>query len=220
MDLLGYLKGIYTLLYKKLVLDEAISDGSTEMAYQEFTYTIPASDYVDVFVVFNYFRVLSLSANTLKIKVGDNGLESPFSGAGLGIDFENRFRRMRLINTGASSITVTCAFNNGHINDDRLNITSSIAVTGNVSIAGSTLTAGQVSVTNAAVQIKAANTARYGIIIKNPSTNTADVFIGIAGVTTATGIVLSVGESINIPNTAAVFGIHAAATETIHFLEY
>lgn len=58
-----------------------------------------------------------------------------------------------------------------------------------------------------ATQIIAADSTRLGVIIKNPSTNTASVRIGASGsVGAAQGIELEPGESIPIATTAAVWG--------------
>lgn len=82
-----------------------------------------------------------------------------------------------------------------------------------------TFATNQVSVTNSATVIKAANTNRKRITIKNPASNSAACFIGIAGVAANTGHQLDPGDAITLNTTAAVYGIHASATQTLTYLE-
>lgn len=85
----------------------------------------------------------------------------------------------------------------------------------------SAFSAGQVAVGTGATVIKAANTSRKYLSIKNIGAN--PVFIGGSGVTTATGYSLGVGVTLTMQEsvtTAAVYGIVAAATETVSFLEW
>jgi len=77
---------------------------------------------------------------------------------------------------------------------------------------------GQISVTNAATLIIAANTSRQGVIITNTSTTVA-VFIGASGVTAITGAYLGPGQSLTLPATSAFYGITAASTAAVSFLE-
>lgn len=77
---------------------------------------------------------------------------------------------------------------------------------------------GQVAVTTSATQIVPARSGRLAVtIILNGA---ADVFLGVAGVTTATGVLLLgvKGSSITIPTQAAVFGI-SASTQPVSFVE-
>lgn len=58
-----------------------------------------------------------------------------------------------------------------------------------------------------ATQIIAADATRLGVIIKNPSSNTASVRIGASGsVGAAQGVELEPGESMPVATTAAVYG--------------
>jgi len=77
---------------------------------------------------------------------------------------------------------------------------------------------GQVSVTNAATLIIAANTSRQGVVITNTST-TVTVFVGASGVTATTGQALLPGNSLTAPATSAFYGITAASTATVSFME-
>ena len=83
-----------------------------------------------------------------------------------------------------------------------------------------TLNTGQVSITTAATLIKAANTARRTITVKNPVTNGAAVFLGTSTETATTGHELDPGDAITFSNyTGALYGITAAVTETVTFAE-
>ena len=85
---------------------------------------------------------------------------------------------------------------------------------------GTTIATGQVTVTDSATQIAAARSGRRGLVIVNHGTT--DVYVGLSGVTTATGVLLkgTAGASISIPTSAAVYGIVAAAgSQGVSYLE-
>ena len=77
----------------------------------------------------------------------------------------------------------------------------------------------QVSVTTASTLIAALRAGRSNITIINLGTTA--VFIGVTGVTTATGLLLAgvVGASITIPTSAAIYGIVASGTQSVSVLE-
>lgn len=130
-NIAAWLKQIFDLLKSQIKSVDNISDGSTRIAYQEFTYTLAAGARQEIFQVFNYFRVLTQTASTnLSIRLGQNGLETPFSGQGIGIQCEDIFSRLTLINTSGISMTITIAIAYGNINDDRLNVSSALAING------------------------------------------------------------------------------------------
>ena len=67
---------------------------------------------------------------------------------------------------------------------------------------------GQVTIGATATMIKAANTSRKALTIKN--VGAVDVYIGGSGVTTANGFKLESGEAVSdIRSTAAIYGIRA-----------
>lgn len=76
---------------------------------------------------------------------------------------------------------------------------------------------GQVSVGTGATLIIAAGT-RQGVLITNPSTSVT-VFIGGSGVTTGNGQELLPGNSITLPAVSAIYGIVAASTQVVSYLE-
>lgn len=76
---------------------------------------------------------------------------------------------------------------------------------------GTTISAAAVTVATTATLLAAADTARQSVIVTN--NGAADIFIGPAGVTTATGTPLVPGEKCSIDKTtAAIYGIVAAGT--------
>lgn len=82
-----------------------------------------------------------------------------------------------------------------------------------------TLGSGQATVATTATQIAPARSTRGSITIVNEGT--VDVRIGAAGVTTATGALLTgtKGASLTLNTTAAVFGIVATGTQAVSFVE-
>lgn len=89
------------------------------------------------------------------------------------------------------------------------------------------LNVAQVSVTNAATQIIAANSGRLGLVVTNTD-STATCYLGpTSGVTSTTGHALPAGQSVSLEVvagqagnwTGALFGITASATITVTYLE-
>jgi len=77
---------------------------------------------------------------------------------------------------------------------------------------------GQVSVGTSATQIKAANTSRKAITIKNIGSET--VYLGNSGVTTANGFPLEPGEGFGpLRTTAAIYGIVASGSGKVAYWE-
>lgn len=90
--------------------------------------------------------------------------------------------------------------------------------------ASTTLTATQVTVPATAngILILAANTARLGAIISNPSTVTVYIQQAATGVTTSNGFGIPAGTSFNIDfplYTGAVYGIVASSTQVVTVVE-
>lgn len=125
-------------------------------------------------------------------------------------------------------ITGVTTAGGGAFIDVKVNPSGSLQVAGTIAGAVSTaeegvpnIASGQVSVGNAApgTQIVAARTTRRGVLITN--LGTTDVWIGVSGVTTATGALLPGvrGASITVSTIAAVFGIVGAGSQSVSFLE-
>lgn len=85
---------------------------------------------------------------------------------------------------------------------------------------GSSFNTNQVPVLSTATLIVAQNTGRKAVVITN--TSTTAIYIGnSSGVTTVNGQLLpgTVGASISIPSTSAVWGISSSSTATVSFLD-
>lgn len=77
---------------------------------------------------------------------------------------------------------------------------------------------GQKTVGTSAVQVSAAShTLSNGVILKAPSTNGANIYVGLTGVTTTTGDILEPGESRGYPvnNTNLLYIVSAASTTDV-----
>lgn len=81
---------------------------------------------------------------------------------------------------------------------------------------GTTITTGQVSITTTATQVVASDT-RNSVVILNQDA-AINMYIGVAGVTSSTGILLKAGSSITITNNAAVFAVAASGTPVAGYL--
>lgn len=200
---------------------QIIAQGGAQTRYKEYTYTIAAGAAVEIGEVFNYFRVLSQSASSLSVQFGDDANTSTFSGAGLGIKFENLPSKIVIRNTGVVPTTITIALAIGYIYDDRLNVSGTVTVSGSVSTTTSSVLNSVADVTlTAATQIAiiAANTSRRGVIITNIGANVAR--IGDATNTSATrGAQLLPAQSITLETLDAIDGFSAAGS-SVSVLEY
>lgn len=87
----------------------------------------------------------------------------------------------------------------------------------NASLAG-TMTNGNITVTTSATLIKATNTSRKSILIRNNGSST--LFIGgNNSVATSTGYQVTVGQSIYLYDTDEIYGIVASGTLDVRYLE-
>jgi type II secretory pathway component PulC len=76
----------------------------------------------------------------------------------------------------------------------------------------------QVLVSNSATLIKASNTNRYSLIIRNQGS--VDEYVGDSGVTTGSGMLLHPNDAIIVDNnTAAWYGITSSGTTTTSWME-
>lgn len=85
-----------------------------------------------------------------------------------------------------------------------------VVSSGSTAVATSSATVGV-----AAAQILAASSTRARAVIQAPTTNTADVVLGVSGVTMASGIILTPGAAFEWRATAAVFAIAGAAAQGV-----
>jgi hypothetical protein len=100
-------------------------------------------------------------------------------------------------------------------------INTTISGTIGVSTAtSSSLSTNQVAVdaTGGGTLIKAANSSRKSIIIRNQGST--DMYVGVSGVTALTGLLLKATEVLTLDrNTAAIYGITSAGSTTVGYLE-
>lgn len=142
----------------------------------------------------------------------DSKIESPGQAAASGVNTDvNIFdSNGNVINASAGAIEV----------DIVASTTVPVSIAGTVvvdDIGGILNATGQVAIGTAATLIIAAN-VRRGILVTNPS-STVTVFVGGAAVTTANGQELLPLASLTIPTVSAVYGIVAAATQTVSYME-
>lgn len=201
-----------------------ISAGDTRVPYLENTFTLAAGERREVFQVYNYFRVLALTGGSLSVRFGQNGVETPFTSAGVGAKFEDIFSRLTLVNTHVTdSMTLTIAIALGSINDDRLNVSGSVVVssiTNPVTITGvisgitqidqsNDFATSQTVVSNAAVQLVVAAAANGNITIK---AGVSDLYIAKTNaVTTANGFLIEANTSFTFATVTDIYGIRSAA---------
>ena len=205
-------------------IDDKILDvegGVVQQFYDEKTVTLAAGVRFEVFTVFNYFRVLSLTGSGLSVIFGDNQYETPFTGAGIGVKLQYLLKRMTLINTSGAPLTLTYGIAVGSINDDRLNVSGTITVTGSVSTTTASVLASIADVVIGAAAltaVQAANTARRGLIITNVGANS--VRIGDSTTTAAArGAPLLVNQTLTLETQNAVSAFSTLGT-TLAVLEY
>lgn len=207
-------------IYKEYPALKPIADGVLQQFYAEKTVTIAAGARFEDYVIFNYFRVLSLSGTGLEVIFGNNQYQTPFTGAGIGVKLEYVLPRLTLVNTSGASLTMTYAVAVGDVNDDRLTVSGTLNVTSttaapviNVATTGAATTS-QVSVTTTATSIVAANSVRGAVTIRNQGAT--DMFIGSSsGVTTLNGLLVKAGESFSTTTRGAIFGIVGAGSTTV-----
>lgn len=199
---------------------QQIAQGIAQTRYQELTYTIAAGARQEIFDVFNYFRVLNSSA-ALEVQFGDDAFISRFTGAGIGVRFENAPSRVTIRNPSGAPVAVTIALAMGFIYDDRLNVSGTVNIDGSVTTTtDSALNSVADVVLGAAAQtaIIAANPLRRGVIITNIGSNV--VRIGDATNTgAARGARLLQDQSITLETLDAIDGYSASGT-TVSVLEY
>lgn len=207
----------------------AIAAGQTQAIYQEDTQVIPAGGYVDVFKVFNYFRVISKTGGTLSVQFGQNGLQTPFTGAGVGLQLFTQVDRVRLVNTHPTdAMTITIAVALGWINDDRLTVSGTVTIAGAVTITSGNVTSqtkalascttAQVALSTTAAQLVAAGASNGLITVQ---AGAVDMYIGNSNaVTTSTGFLVASGGSFTYPigYTGDVYAILAASTATAYVM--
>lgn len=194
---------------------QIIAQGVSQTRYREFTITIPANGVYELFEVFNYFRVLA-AGGTIQVQFGDDPVRSTFTGAGIGLRFENLPNRLVLVNTSGGSNVITFAVAIGYINDDRLNFSG--VIDADTTSTAPLISTADVTVATTVTSIIAANVSRRGVIITNiGSTN---IRVGDASITTTRGSILFPNQSITLDSVQQVYGIASGSSSSVSVLEY
>lgn len=83
----------------------------------------------------------------------------------------------------------------------------------------STIANGQVTVASTSTEIVPARSGRRAVVIIN--LGATDVYLGTTGVTTSTGLYLmgTAGASVQIPTSAAVYGVVGSGTQAVSYME-
>jgi hypothetical protein len=176
------------------------------------TVIVPANDEIVVSTTCSYF---ALEQTTAAIEIRFGSQEFPtrlVAGQAIQLFQSNEedvihvWDYVRLRNNSGANITVIYVAAIGQFIDNRITISAPLqpATPG-------VRSTGQVSVTNAALQIVAANTTRKSVIIRNDPLAGTTLFVGNAGVTTATGFPLLPGQSQTFEASGAIFGIRPTA---------
>jgi hypothetical protein len=79
---------------------------------------------------------------------------------------------------------------------------------------------GQASVGTSPALVIAANTSRAALLLKNPASNTAVIWVGDAAVATGNGFPLEPGTSVGWPATSVLWAVAAAAAQTLAYAEF
>jgi hypothetical protein len=86
-----------------------------------------------------------------------------------------------------------------------------------LTVASASPTTGQVAIGTVATEIAPARANRTACTIHCPSSAAIPVYVGFAGVTTATGFMLEPGHSIAIAGSPAIYGIATATGVTVSY---
>lgn len=91
---------------------------------------------------------------------------------------------------------------------------------GHPSLKGTGLRTEQVALSTAVGLIRAANASRTFIEVKNMDASIS-IYVGPAGITTATGFLLKAGEAIGFEDfVGAIYGIAASSTPSVSIIEW
>lgn len=180
-----------------------IFTGQIDSPYQEFVYTIPASETLVIDYDFDYFRLLSYSGTGLQVRFGGSGTFTNYTAAGIGFKLPQAINRVDLKNTSGAAITITVALAIGVISDDRTILAGAVTT-----VNGDTFTSPNwVTVANTATVLSASNSDKTLVEIYNPD-STNSFYIGDSGVDgTTNGTVVPPEGRVWYSVSGAVYGI-------------
>lgn len=194
-----------------------IQQESLQNPYKEFIRTIPPNGgRAIIFYNFSYWRILEINSVTgLSLRFGGSGDFTSLVGAGIGANLPYVTDRIELINTSTAAITVTLALMVGQINDDRLNVTGTVA-TSPVKASSSISENPQSDITGTATLLSSGNPNTTIVIVQNNSTDVLGFLGSSATDTFNESIKIAPGQSLILDNalTSDVYGISNGATIT------
>lgn len=195
--------------------DIPIKQGQRQNPYCEFVRTIVAGGREPIDYAHRYFRVMSQSGGTLKVRFDNSGQETTVIGAGIGIEHIDACEKVELVNTHATdTMTITIAVSMGAISDARLSLTGTVTVV--ATIPSAITTVADVAMNNNAITlISALDSTRKAIHVSNILANNAVCRLGDVNMTATRGAELGIGETRIITNTAAVYGWFTVAGKSI-----
>lgn len=174
------------------------------IAYLEYGAVLAANEVRKVSLAGKTLAILSLSGS-VRLKVDTN--ETTSIRAGMSFKLPDGFEDLFFEETAGASATLIIAVSEGDIFDNRLTVNTTLNIK-----SGDTLdNPAAVAVGVAATQIVAASSSRNSVeIFNNDATKT--LFVGLAGVTLASGRPVAPQTSIGIDSGAAIFGITTSGT--------
>lgn len=120
------------------------------------------------------------------------------------------------VKVGGRYNATTPSLTDGQRGDIQLDASGKVLV--NAGSGSSSLYTGQVTVSTTAMQLSTASHAlTTGLIVKTPTTNSGNIYVGLSGVTTTTGDILEPGESRGyaINNTNLLYIVSISSTTDI-----
>ncbi len=170
--------------------------------------TVAAGGILEVNAVGDFVRVQS-STGALVIEL-DSGDVVPIT-VGQKLRLPERFDRLIIRNTGASSVTAELLIGFGDFDDRQVTGSVQVAPSGSLAaVADVSLAAGS------ATLILAADSNRDEAVISNPASNSQTMRIGGASAGASAGIPLPPGATLILSTTAAIYGYNpGAAAESV-----
>lgn len=195
--------------------DIPVKQAQRQNPYCEFVRIVAAGSREPIQYDHRYFRLMSQSGGTFKVRFDNSGQETTVIGSGIGIKHVDACSVVEIINTHATdSMTVTVAMSMGEISDSRLSLSGTITV--NQVMASTIITAADVvCATNAIQLLLALDTTRRAAHISNILANGQVCRLGDINTTATRGAELGIGETRIITNTAAIYSWFVGATKSI-----
>lgn len=193
--------------------------------YVELTFNIPAGANQVFNFDFRTIRVLTLSSGSIKAQFGEQGNLTSVIGAGLGFEFDEAFKSVRIYSTHATDAAVgTLSLSMGKLQDNRLSISGAVTVQ-NVETAPlftqearpTGWSVGQVTVDTTAggITIAAAAATRTSITIH---AGTSDLYVHETAPTVAAdSFKIPAGGSQTFTHKKAIKGIRSAGSTAASF---